>query len=120
MRFQNESLPKDAVKVGVTPSMTEETVLEGILNKHMSPKGKYGYLVVEEGKLDYVWEDTPDDIITADVDHPIVIEPERYHHVIITGPVKFRVEFYRVPTEMKVAGNENVPRPGEAFIKQGC
>lgn len=118
MRFQEIKLPQGAKKVGETPIMDEKTVLKGILNKHMSPKGKYGYVVVEEGSLDFVWEDKLDDVITGDIEHPIVIEPERYHHVIITGPVKFKVEFYKVPdSEIKIANNSDVPRPGQAFLE---
>lgn len=114
MRFQNLPLPNKDKKLGETPWMTEETVLKPILNKHMSPKGKVGLVVVKEGTLDYVWEDTPNDIITADKDHPIVIEPERYHHVIITGSVVFKVEFY----EDKPSNNydEEAVRPGADFI----
>ena len=56
MNYQNARFPEGAVKVGSTPSMTEETVAPGILNKHLAPKGKFGYLVVEEGSLQFVWK----------------------------------------------------------------
>lgn len=95
MNFQNETLPQGAVKVGSTPSMTEETVVAGILKKHLAPRGKYGYLVVEEGTLQFIWEDDHE-VLDAAPQHPIVIFPERFHHVEITGRVKFRVEFYSV------------------------
>ncbi len=80
MNYQNETLPKRAIKAGSTPSMTEETVVPGILNKHLAPKGKFGYLVVEEGSLQFVWEDEEDNIFDADSEHPIVIFPERYEN----------------------------------------
>jgi hypothetical protein len=35
MNYQNETLPEGARKVGSTPSMTEETVVPGILKKHL-------------------------------------------------------------------------------------
>lgn len=116
MKFQDIELPKGAVKVGETPVMNQDTVLKPILNKHMSPKGKYGYVVVESGSLDFVWEDTPDDVLSADTEHPIVIEPERLHHVVITGPVEFKVEFYKIQKPIKIASNKDIPRPGEAFV----
>ncbi len=116
MRFQNLELPAEAVKIGETPYMNQETVLQGILNKHMAPKGKVGLVVVKSGTLDYVWEDTMDDVITADVDHPIVIESERFHHVIITGDVEFKVEFYAHDAPI-TSIDKNAPRPGEGFIK---
>jgi len=117
MNYQNESLPKSAVKVGSTPSMTEETVKEAILKSHLAPKGKIGYLVVEKGHCQYVWEDEEGPALDADPEHPIVIFPERYHHVVLTGPVTFRVEFYTLidgVIEVKHP-NEN-KRPGELFL----
>ncbi len=117
MNCQNETLPEGAVKAGSTPSMSEETVVSGILKKHLAPKGKFGYLVVEEGSLQFVWEDDEDNVLDADPEHPIVIFPERYHHVSITGKVRFRVEFYDVggigiADSLKNEGE----RPGEDFI----
>ena len=117
MRFQNIELPTEATFIGETPFMNEDTVLQGILNKHMAPKGKIGLVVVKEGTLDYVWEDTPNDIITADKDHPIVIESERFHHVIITGPVEFKVEFYKYDKVVLEKTDATAVRPGEDFIK---
>ena len=114
MNYQNETLPESANKVGSTPSMNEETVVKGILKNHLAPKGKYGLVVVEEGTLQFVWEDDPDNILDADPNNPIVIFPERFHHVVITGKVIFRVEFYEIP--VAVDENKNGERPGEDFL----
>ena len=117
MNYQNESLPKSAIKVGSTPSMTEVTVKEGILKSHLAPKGKIGYLVVEEGHCQYVWEDEDGPALDADLGHPIVIHPERYHHVIITGPVVFRVEFYTlIGGVIDVKHPQEKKRPGQQFL----
>ncbi len=117
MNYQTETLPERAIKVGSTPSMTEETVAPGILKKHLAPKGKFGYLVVEEGSLQFVWEDEENNVLDADAEHPIVIFPERFHHVLVTDTVRFRVEFYEVEnrdsTDVSVKDGE---RPGEDFI----
>lgn len=115
MNYQNEVLPTGVTKVGSTPAMTEETVVPGILRNHLAPKGKIGYLVVEEGALQYVWEDDAENVLDADPEHPIVIFPERFHHVVITGQVRFRVEFYQ-PTEKIKAAAQEEERPGEGFI----
>ncbi len=116
MHFQKETLPQGAIKVGSTPSMTEKTVVKGILKNHLAPKGKYGLVVVEEGTLQFIWEDDKENILNADSQHPIVIPPERFHHVVITKPVVFRVEFYKVP---KAGEEENKKgnRPGEVFCE---
>jgi len=115
MNYQDETLPAGAEKVGSTPLMNQDTVVPGILKKHLAPKGKWGYIVVESGSLEYVWEDTPDEVIHAGPGHPIVIFPERFHHVVITGPVEFRVEFYLVE-ESKSDSAQQGDRPGTAFL----
>ena len=117
MNYQNETLPEGANKIGSTPSMTEETVAPGILKKHLAPKGKYGYLVVEEGALEFVWEDDEENVLDADPEHPIVIFPERFHHVSIKGKVRFRVEFYEVPSGIAIdAKQKEGERPGQDFL----
>jgi tellurite resistance-related uncharacterized protein len=116
MNFQDETLPDQAVKVGSTPSMTNETVVPGILRKHLAPKGKYGLLVVEEGALQFVWEDDDANVLDADPNHPIVIAPERYHHVVLGAPVRFRVEFYSIASaDPAPPTDEHAERPGEPF-----
>jgi tellurite resistance-related uncharacterized protein len=115
MNYQNAQLPDGAKRAGATPVMTEETIAQGILAKHMAPKGKCGFLVVEEGACQFVWEDDAANPIDCDPDHPVVIFPERYHHVAITGPVKLRVEFYTLPVNLEGL-DEAAPRPGDGFI----
>ena len=115
MNYQNATLPEAATKVGSTPLMTQETVVPGILKKHLAPKGKWGFLVVESGALQYVWEDDLKNVLDADPGHPIVIFPERFHHVVITGDVQFRVEFYLVE-EAAGQPDQQGDRPGSAFL----
>ena len=117
MNFQNESLPESAGKIGATPTMTEETVAPGLLKKHLAPRGRFGHLVVEEGALQFIWEDDPGNALDADPGHPIVIFPERFHHVKITGKVRFRVEFYEAGgIEIDAGLRHQGDRPGEDFI----
>ena len=117
MNFQTETLPQGAQKIGSTPTMTEETVVPGILKKHLAPKGRFGYLVVEEGALQFIWEDDVENALDADPEHPIVIFPERFHHVNITGQVRFRVEFYDVGgIDIDAGLKQTGDRPGQDFI----
>lgn len=116
MTFQNLNIPLQINKIGETPWLTEITVLKPILNKHMAPKGMVGLVIVKSGSLDFVWEDDLKSIITGNKDHPIVIEPERYHHVIITGAVEFKIEFYKDVALDKM--DEDAIRPGESFINK--
>ena len=114
MRFQNLPLPDMSKKIGETSWFTELTIPTGLLNKHMAPKGKLGLVIVKEGSCDFVWEDNPKDVISIDKDHPLVIEPERYHHVIAKKQVVFKVEFY-VDSESNNY-DESANRPGQNFI----
>ncbi|MBT3211917.1 MAG: DUF1971 domain-containing protein [Planctomycetaceae bacterium] len=115
MNYQKAQLPEGAVLAGTTPTMTEETIVPGILANHMAPKGKCGLLVVEEGACRFVWEDDLDNPIDCDPDHPVVIFPERFHHVAVTGPVKLRVEFYS-QTQSLGKLDPSAVRPGKDFI----
>ena len=115
MNFQNAEMPTGAVLSGSTPVMTEETVIPGVLANHMAPKGKCGRLVVEEGACQFVWEDDPDNPLDCDPDHPVVIFPERFHHVVVTGPVKLRVEFYAMAATLGDF-DPGAARPGKDFI----
>ena len=115
MNYQIKTLPQGAELAGATPVMDEKTIAPGILAKHMAPKGKCGLLVVVEGACQFVWEDDPDQPIDCDPDHPVVIFPERYHHVILTGPVKLKVEFYTLPISLDGL-DASAPRPGDDFI----
>jgi len=96
MNYQKEALPDGFFRISSTSSMTEETILPGILKNHETRKGRYGLLVVEVGALQFVWEDDGQ-VLDADPGHPIVIFPEKRHHVKLGGKVRFFIEFYEKP-----------------------
>lgn len=108
--FQNAKLPGNAHYSASTPILSDTTVPRQILGKHMTPKGKCGFLVVLKGNLQLVWEDTGV-IHDADPEHPVLLYPERYHHIQMDGPSEFRIDFY----EIKYTGkyDETAERPGE-------
>ena len=112
--YDNLPLPEGLEKVGETPWMTEKTVFQDILKKHMAPKGKLGYLIVKKGELEFVWEDE-EKIYTVNPGHPLIIYPERYHHVVLIGPVEFKIKFYKF--DIDINNDEKALRPGENFIK---
>ncbi len=95
MNYQNEKLPPNVVKVGSTDPMDETNILSGLLKNHATSSGKFGYLVVQAGSLQFVWEDN-NEIFDSDSSHPIVIFPERVHHVQLIGKVRFHIEFYKL------------------------
>lgn len=115
MNFQNATLPQGVELAGSTPVMDEHTIAPGILANHMAPKGKCGFLVVMEGACQFVWEDDPQNPLDCDPQHPVVIFPERFHHVEITGPVRLKVEFYSLPLALD-GFDDDALRPGDPFI----
>ena len=114
MSNKNTDLPLIENKIGETTWLTNKTILKPLLNKHMAPKGKIGLVVVKVGSIDFVWEDDLKNVLTCDKDNPIVIESERYHHLILKGDVEFKIEFYK-EVESK-SSDELAKRPGESFI----
>lgn len=89
-------LPAGAVLVRTTPVFDETSVPEGLRRAHRVAAGVWGRLVVAEGSLRFVFEDDPEPRVVAAGAHQ-VIPPERPHHVEVIAPVRFVVEFHRVP-----------------------
>ncbi|WP_297487892.1 DUF1971 domain-containing protein [uncultured Cetobacterium sp.] len=114
--YDSQKLPTDCIKTGETPILSDEKYFPELVKKHMTPKDIYGVLKVLCGELEFLWNDE-NKIYTVDKDHPLIIEPERYHHVIITGRVQFIIEFYKEFSNKKnKEHNKEALRPGEKFI----
>lgn len=93
MRFSDEKLPVPAKFIGASDFITEKSIPAAMLARHAVPYGRQGVLRVRKGNLHFVWEDTGE-IRNVDPAHPMVIPSERFHHIRITGPVIFRIEYY--------------------------
>ena len=89
------SIPEGHLFVRATAEFTSETVPKGLLKTHRVADGVWGKAVVLEGELGFVFEDEPDEPLTARQGEPIVIPPNRPHHVIVDDSVRFVVEFYK-------------------------
>ena len=111
MRYQNEVLPKGMLKISETKLMNQDNILSALLNKHMAPKRKWAYLVVTSGTCNFIWEDYPRAVMMADINHPIVITPERFHRVIINGDVEFKLEFYMYDHDLAYEFDNTAVRP---------
>lgn len=92
--YDRNFLLPELKKINETPVMTEKTVFPDILKAHRLPEGKFGLLKVLSGKVNFIWEEDSDIIYTVDLEHPLVIFPEKLHRVILDGPVELKVEFY--------------------------
>jgi tellurite resistance-related uncharacterized protein len=88
-------IPDGSVLQRTTPTFDEVTTPQGLRGAHAVADGVWGRLIVESGSLGFVFEDTPDDVRTVVAGAHQVIPPARLHHVVISGPVRFAVEFHR-------------------------
>ena len=88
-------IPGGMLLVRTTASFTETSTPKGLLRAHRVADGVWGRVVVAEGVLSFVFEDTAEEPLRATPGEPIVIPPNRPHHVVMEGPVRFAVEFYK-------------------------
>lgn len=110
-----EKISENHKKIGETPLFDERNYIAEMTRKHMTPKNIYGILKVLEGELQFVWNDEKK-IYTVDKQHPMVIEPERYHHIILNGKVKFYLELYKNLKDDKIILDEKAKRLAKQFI----
>ena len=90
-------LPPGLVLDRVTRDFTAESVPKGLLSVHRVADRVWGRLVVKEGSLRFVFEDAPDAPRLLPTGTTQVIPPGRPHHLELTGPARFAVEFHVPP-----------------------
>lgn len=88
-------LPHGLEKYSETPVFTETTVPAKLKSRHNTKPGVWGKLQVFEGVLDYVISGQPSSREKIEAGNFGVIEPEIVHWLEISGPVSFKVEFYK-------------------------
>ena len=88
--------PKQLVAYQTSSVFTETTVPARLQKAHDTKAGTWAKLIVQTGALTYVIEETG---ATQHVDAENVglIFPQQLHHVEISEPVTFYLEFYREP-----------------------
>ena len=84
-----------------------DTAPAGLLKAHQVAEGVWARLVMHSGSAGFVFEDTPDELITVADGGNVVIPPQRLHHVVLGEPATFVVEFYR-PSAEEEADRETV------------
>ena len=89
-------LPEGLELVRTTPVFDETTVPAALLRAHRVATGVWGRLVVRTGSLTFVFEDGGGGRAVA-AGQSVVIPPDRPHHLVMSGPVTFVVEFHRPP-----------------------
>lgn len=92
------TLPDGLQLVRTTDVFDETTVPAGLRRAHRVADGVWGRLVVHTGSVVFVFDDDPDHPITVAAGEAVAIPPTRQHHVELTGPATFAVEFHRLPS----------------------
>ncbi len=95
-----DSFPDDVVAYRRTPEFDATTTPAGLLGEHNTKAGVWGRIQVIEGALLYRVTDprreASERLLTPE-SRPGVVEPQIKHHVALTGPVRFYVEFLKAP-----------------------
>ncbi|MFZ5653505.1 MAG: DUF1971 domain-containing protein [Pseudomonadota bacterium] len=98
-----KTLPDEVRPYQRTPVFTETTVPAGLLRAHTTKAGTWGRILVLEGRLRYRILSPAVEEVLLTPERFGVVEPQVPHEVAPDGPVKFLVEFLRVP-EPKAQG----------------
>lgn len=88
-------LPDGLEHVRTTDTFDQDHHPAGLRRAHRVADRVWARLVVHAGTLDFVFEDDPDLPFHVGAGASVVIPPGRLHHVDITGPVTFALEFHR-------------------------
>jgi tellurite resistance-related uncharacterized protein len=95
-----EQFPSDVVAYRRTPEFDAATTPAALQGEHNTKAGVWGRIQVLEGALLYRVTDArraPTERLLTPGEPPGVVEPEIRHHVTLTGPVRFYVEFLKAP-----------------------
>ncbi|MEM7410021.1 MAG: DUF3565 domain-containing protein [Myxococcota bacterium] len=90
-------LPRAVEPYKRTPEFDADSVPAGLTRDHRTAAGVWARIVVLEGSLGYVPDAASDVRHTLTPETPGIVVPELTHHVVPDGPVRFFVEFLRVP-----------------------
>ena len=101
------TLPDGLELTRTTKVFDNDTAPAGLLKAHQVAEGVWARLVMHTGSAGFVFEDTPDELITVSAGDNVVIPPQRLHHVVLGEPATFVVEFYR-PAAEEEADRETV------------
>lgn len=98
LRCGQRLVPEGAEAYRRTATFDERSIPAGLLGAHATKAGTWGRLVVEQGELALAFEPPLSLEVTARAGSSVAIPPELRHEVRLRGPVRFHVEFLRVPS----------------------
>jgi tellurite methyltransferase len=77
-----------------TPIFNKKNVPKAILEKHNTKEGVWGKLVVVSGTLKFI-DLEKDEEVVLDKGEFQIIEPTKWHKVVLIDNVEFFIEFYK-------------------------
>ena len=92
---QRPALPPGLAKTGQSKTFDQTSVPAGLQAEHQTRTDTWGKLIVEAGALEFIRSADPARPVEIRAGDHHIIEPGDPHHVRLTGPVKFFIEFYR-------------------------
>lgn len=90
-----KTLPNNLEFSHRTTEFDQNSVPAGILGRHTTAEGVWGKITVTEGSLTYRILEPGTEEQTLDETHYGVVTPQTAHQVVVTGPVKFHVQFFK-------------------------
>lgn len=100
LRCEASEWPGQIVHYKSTPVFDEHTVPKGLLTAHSTKRGVWGRIVVHLGTLAYHVEGAASPLHLVPGCDGIVV-PEQRHHVALSGPVRFQVDFHKRTKHIK-------------------
>ncbi|MES2163334.1 MAG: DUF1971 domain-containing protein [Pseudomonadota bacterium] len=94
-----KTIPDNAICYKSTAVFTQDTIPAALLRSHTTAEHVWGRITVLEGSLLYRITDPavePEEWL-LDVHCRGVVEPKIQHEVALLGPVRFQVDFHRIP-----------------------
>lgn len=89
-------LPQNIEAYSKTKVFTHETVPAGLQSNHSTKAGTWGVLHIVSGELQYhITEEGSEAQFELNKEFNGIIKPEQIHHIVVSGPVEFYVEFCR-------------------------
>lgn len=94
-----KTMPDNVVHYRSSPEFTEATVPAALQRGHNTAAGVWGRITILEGSLCYKITDpsVPAEQLLLTPEQPGIVEPGIEHEVNLIGPVRFRVDFHRLP-----------------------
>ena len=91
-----DTLPAGLVAYKQTPVFDQDTLPAGLRREHRTKAGTWGLLRVLEGRVTLIFAE-PRREVEVRPGHPATIAPKEPHFVVLEGPARLQVEFYREP-----------------------